>query len=333
MGTNKEVFKGQYGIHLDPRTAYQRCHELRYEHFGSAQGLLTAMREYQQMAPHKLTNVCLESILWNKVPVELQAEVKEIITDGSVQELLQRLMRAETVIHERKQRDELVQGQMQHGRTSQQRKHTKAPQQGVVPRSNVDTGSVNSPAGTSEEMTLKAVKCFNCKKKGHIAKMCLEPRRKDATRLVNTSEKSEGNHSESPWLRTVTGPHSGILVMRAYKVPIEVNGVKTRALLDHGAQVSLARKELLPLIKEKNKWSVDQCDTRNLKMSGQPIGAGGEALGAMAMVALDIVVEETKESRQVPCYVLESSKPIWSGELEDCAVVLGTNALEVWVST
>ena len=80
-----EVFKGEYGIHLDPHTAYQHCHELRYEHFRSAQGLLTAMREYQRMAPHKLTDVCLESILWNKVPVELQAEVKEITTDGSVQ--------------------------------------------------------------------------------------------------------------------------------------------------------------------------------------------------------------------------------------------------------
>ena len=94
------MFKGEYGIHVDLRTTHQRCHKLRYEHFGSAQGLLTAMREYQQMAPHKLTDVCLESILWNKVPVELQAEVKEITTDGSVQELLQKLIRAETVIHE-----------------------------------------------------------------------------------------------------------------------------------------------------------------------------------------------------------------------------------------
>ena len=25
------IYKGQYGIHLDPYTAYQRCHELRYE--------------------------------------------------------------------------------------------------------------------------------------------------------------------------------------------------------------------------------------------------------------------------------------------------------------
>ena len=57
-----KVFKGEYGIHLDPRTAYQRCHELQYEQFGSAQGLVAAMREYQRMAPKKLTDVCLESI-------------------------------------------------------------------------------------------------------------------------------------------------------------------------------------------------------------------------------------------------------------------------------
>jgi len=78
-----KVYKGQYGIHLDPRTAYQRCHELSYDQFGSAQGLLDAMRDYQRMAPQKLSDETLESILWNKVPTELQKEVKEI-TDGSV---------------------------------------------------------------------------------------------------------------------------------------------------------------------------------------------------------------------------------------------------------
>jgi len=53
------------------------------------------MREYQQMAPQKLTDVCLESILWNKVPVEFQREVKEITTDGSVHELFHKLLRVE----------------------------------------------------------------------------------------------------------------------------------------------------------------------------------------------------------------------------------------------
>jgi len=44
------------------------------------------MHEYQRMAPEKLNDSILESIRWNKVPVELQQEAKEI-TDGSVQEL------------------------------------------------------------------------------------------------------------------------------------------------------------------------------------------------------------------------------------------------------
>lgn len=81
------------------------------------------------------------------------------------------------------------------------------------------------------------------------------------------------------------------------------------------------------MIKEKNKWSVDQCEARNIKMSGQPIGTGSEALGAMAMVALDTVVEEIKESQRVSCYILESSKPIWQGELNDCELVNRTNTL------
>jgi len=41
-----EVYRGQYGIHLDPRTAYQHCLDLQYEHFGLVQGLLNAMRDY-----------------------------------------------------------------------------------------------------------------------------------------------------------------------------------------------------------------------------------------------------------------------------------------------
>ena len=49
-----ETFRGQYGIHMDPRTAYQRCHDLQCDGFGSVQGLLEAMRDYQRMAPQKL---------------------------------------------------------------------------------------------------------------------------------------------------------------------------------------------------------------------------------------------------------------------------------------
>jgi len=98
-----EIYRGQYGVHLDPRTAYQRCQELQYSQFGSAQGLLDAMRDYQHMAPRKFNDETMESILWNKVPLELQKELGEI-PDGSVQDLLQRLLRTETVIQERARR-------------------------------------------------------------------------------------------------------------------------------------------------------------------------------------------------------------------------------------
>jgi len=46
--------------------------------FGFVQGLFNAMREYQCKAPLKLMNKVLELVLWNKVPVELQTEVKRL---------------------------------------------------------------------------------------------------------------------------------------------------------------------------------------------------------------------------------------------------------------
>ena len=86
----------------------------------------------------------------------------------------------------------------------------------------------------------------------------------------------------------------------AYKVDIVVDKVKTRALLDHGTQVSLARCQLLPVIKEKNNWTVEQCQARNLKLEGQSQGAGGHDLGAEGIVSLQITVEGTGVSRRVP---------------------------------
>ena len=108
---------------------------------------------------------------------------------------------------------------------------------------------------------------------------------------------------------------------------ITVDGVKTRALLDHGAQVSLARRQLLPVIKERNNWTGGQCQDRTLKMERQPQGAGGHNLGAEGMVALQVTIENTGVSQRVPCYILDSAKPIWKGELKDCGLVIGTNAL------
>ena len=42
---------------------------------------------------------------------------------------------------------------------------------------------------------------------------------------------------------------------------------------------------------------------------------------------LQITTMDGEKQHQVPCYVLESSKPIWNGELKNCAMLLGTNVL------
>ena len=45
------------------------------------------------------------------------------------------------------------------------------------------------------------------------------------------------------------------------------------------------------------------------------------------MVQLQVKVDSTGVEQNVPFYVLDSTKPIWSGELTNCGVILGTNAL------
>ena len=133
-----------------------------------------------------------------------------------------------------------------------------------------------------------------------------------------------------PCLCVVTMPNDRPLAIKGpiYKAEISVYGVRVRALLDHGAQVSLVPKELLPKIREKNGWTLDQCHDRNCKLEGQPTGAGGHKLGATVVTRLHITSTDSEEQYQVSCYIVESSKPIWSGELKNSAMVLGTNALE-----
>ena len=38
-------------------------------------------------------------------------------------------------------------------------------------------------------------------------------------------------------------------------------------------------------------------------------------------------LEETDVVKEIPCFVLASEKPIWSGEVANCGIILGTNAL------
>ena len=61
------------------------------------------------MEPQKLSDANLGSILWNKVPIKLQKEVGQL-TEGSLQELFQKLFKAEEIVRERERRSSSLRG-------------------------------------------------------------------------------------------------------------------------------------------------------------------------------------------------------------------------------
>ena len=167
---------------------------------------------------------------------------------------------------------------------------------------------------------------------------CPELKNKSSTRIITAEQVDQEPAPTDPWICIVSPTsevtvydHSSVRIVTrkgsTYQVKVEVEGVGTMALLDHGAQVSLVRKQLLPHIREKQGWTLEQCHSRNLPLDNQPFGAGGKPLGVTAVVLLTIRIPETEAVQEIPCYVLDSSEPLWSGEMIKCGVVLGTNAL------
>ena len=204
------------------------------------------MQDYQRMAPRKLTDETLKSILWNKVPIELQKEVTEI-TDGSVQELLHKLLKAEAVLQERSRR------------STQQTSKRYLVGTGVKPQrySNPDVELVplkkqQQATNSSSEMSLQRVKCFNCHQKGHLAKNCTLSRKihKRVTIQSDVSPLDSWFHAVFV-VDATTGKCQVSSKGPTYNVNIIV-GVPARGLLDHGAQVTLARQELLPKVRERD---------------------------------------------------------------------------------
>ena len=58
----------------------------------------------------------------------------------------------------------------------------------------------------------------------------------------------------------------------------------------------------------------------------QPVEAKGIVLGVIALVNLE-VIEATGKSLEIPCHVLDSTKPVWQGDVKNCGMIMGTNAL------
>ena len=305
---------------MDPRTAYLHCHELQYGDFCSVQGLLEAIKDYQRMAPDQISNDNLISILWNKVPIKLQKEVGEI-KDWSLQELLHRLLRAEARVAERERRNPQF-GPKRRLNYSKDRVDSSAVKKVESKEKTQAVSSkkkVEHKPNIDAEMRMKNLKCYKCQKEGHIARLCPE------SRMISledgTSLPSEKSADAIPWIRvlTVSGTTSKYedngakLSGPTYKIDIEVEGVKTQALLDSGSQVTLVRAELLTLVEQRKGWTTDKCKKRDCELKTQPVGVSGTELGAKAVVSLHTTVEQTGQEVAIPCFVhvLKSSKPVW----------------------
>ena len=181
----------------------------------------------------------------------------------------------------------------------------------------------------SAEMQLKNVKCFKCHKKGHLAKNCLQEG--NTTRVIVIEREAASD--EECWIRV------GVLTAKSgseqtaisntgptYKVDINVEGLKSRALVDNGSQISLVRTEMLPKLK-LNGWSMEDCKRKTSKIVSQPLGAGGSELGAKKVAVISVTLEATGKSLHIPCYVVDSARPLWQGTVKNCGLVLGTNAM------
>ena len=304
------VYKGHYGVHMEPHTAYLRCHELRYEDFLSVKGLLGSMKDYQRMAPEQLSDDNLLSILWNKAPYRLQKEVGDI-KDWSLQELFERLVRAEARLTERDRR-------VKADATRKTRKNMGMSEEEDVTPITTQRKSTTSKQGNqgSAETPVRNIKCFKCHHKGHVARDC--PQTGTSARVIVTTEGISSD--EECWIRvgvlTAGSEPEKTAVSNAgptYKVEVTVEGLKSRALVDNGSQISLVRTEMLPKLKEINGWSLEECRSKTSKVCSQPLGAGGNKLGAKKIVILSVTLEATGQVLQLPCYVVDSTRPLWQG--------------------
>ena len=252
------------------------------------QGLLEAMRDYQHMAPQKLSDANLESILWNKVPIKLQKEVDQL-TEGSLQELFQKLLKAEEIVKERERRNSVSKSSASREFKPKSYYRTPAQNTSSVPSQQNPQREDNYKTRLHQE-PIKNVKCFKCGKKGHVAKSCCAVVNQICVEQPNRGQNKEGKHVDSTQIvplidgriqnnqmvasDDVTHAWICVLSMRectvksqmneigsVYKVDITIHGVPTRALIDSGSQVCIIR-QILPIVKEKCNWNLSDCVSR-----------------------------------------------------------------------
>ena len=168
------------------------------------QGLLEAMKDYQRKAPDHLLNDNFISILWNKVPLKLQKEVGEV-KDWSLQELLQRLLRADSRVEERECRT----SQATPRRRQLQADFSDSNQFTTASTTRVrSTDKGNNRQSSTGELGLKSVKCFGCRKKGHVVSECPDRKKSESARMIQADVETLLPDLQvadiDPWIRILT---------------------------------------------------------------------------------------------------------------------------------
>ena len=229
--------------------------------------------------------------------------------------MFERLLRAEARVAERDRRSRTEPGKRR------QRTTVAADEDDATATTNQQrTPSRRQNQRASAEMQLKNIKCFKCHNKGHVAKDCTQAG--NSSRVIQTEKDTISD--EECWIRVrvlTAEPNSEQTAVSntgpTYKVDVVVEGLKSRALVDNGSQISLVRTEMLPKLKEINGWSMSDCTSKTSKITAQPLGAGGSELGAKKVVLISVTLEATGKSLNIPCYVVDSTKPLWQGAVKN----------------
>ena len=94
----------------------------------------------------------------------------------------------------------------------------------------------------------------------------------------------------------------------AYKVIVQVEGIRTQALIDFKAQVTLIRSQMLPMIRKKQGWSLKSVTPATGYLSDSQLEQVVSPWESA--VTLKVQVEATRVINEVLCFVLDSSKPL-----------------------
>ena len=222
--------------------------------------------------------------------------------EWTLNKLFQRLLKAESRVLERERQQK---GNTDNGVTLQEdtKKANPSRLSNPVPTNNQPQRGRGRPRPQTRSTIEARLKCFNCQEFGHKASACPKSSRRGTANVVTTNESDttkdlwslvlsvENHDNERSSKKDMT-----VLVGPAYKVEVTVEGVRTRALLDHGAQVTIVRRQLLGKAKEKHKWPVETCRSKEIPLEKQPIGATGTELGAIGAVKLNMEVAATQAS-------------------------------------